>query len=196
MKKVIPESAVLIPDLAELVFKGVIFDTYHWQQAMHDGSMATFEMLKRADTAKIIAVIDGKILILDDTQPHRGTKTDFPGGRIEPDELTILDGAKRELHEETGYTLKNWRLVTVAQPYFKMEWFIYTYIAWGESSKEAPHIDVGEKITLKLVDLATLKSLADFKVGYLGESQNLLAGVETVDDLVNLPEFKGTEVDR
>ena len=48
----------IIPDEAEKVFNGVLFDVYQWQQEMYDGSYATFERLRRADTAAVICITD------------------------------------------------------------------------------------------------------------------------------------------
>ena len=68
MKKVIPSDAVLVPNQAERVFKGMIFDVYQWPQKFFDGTEGTFEMLKRPDTVSVICVVDDKILVIDDEQ--------------------------------------------------------------------------------------------------------------------------------
>lgn len=44
-----------IPKIAKEVFSGVIYDIYHWEQRMFDGSYGTFEMLRRPSTIEIIA---------------------------------------------------------------------------------------------------------------------------------------------
>src|ERR1700733_8127048 len=100
MKKIIPPSAVLIPDQAKRVFKGEIFDVYQWPQTMFDGTAATFEMLKRPDTVQAIAVVDDKILVLNDEQPHRGARLTFPGGRADKSNESTDAAIKREVHEE------------------------------------------------------------------------------------------------
>ena len=56
-RKFVPDFAKTIPEQAELKFHGVIFDVYQWPQEMFDGSTETFEMLRRADTVKIIAIL-------------------------------------------------------------------------------------------------------------------------------------------
>jgi len=49
---------------SKLVFKGVVFDVYQWEQKMFDGSYEIFEKLKRKDTAMVIPIKkDGKIII-------------------------------------------------------------------------------------------------------------------------------------
>lgn len=57
MKKVIPDNAVLVPDAAQHVFEGMIFDVYQWPQKLFDGSEHTFEMLKRPDTVVVKIVM-------------------------------------------------------------------------------------------------------------------------------------------
>jgi ADP-ribose pyrophosphatase len=193
MEKIVPEKAVLIPDHARRVFQGEIFDVYQWPQKLFDGSPATFEMIKRPDTVETIGIVDQKILVLEDVQPHRGSRLSLPGGRVDPHE-SVPDAAKREVQEETGYSFKNWRLLTVRQPQSKIEWFIYTFLAWNQSSQEDPHVDAGEKITAELKSLKQLKDLSASKAGYLGELQTILDRVTRIDDLLDLPEFQGQTV--
>ncbi len=196
MNKVVPTDAVLIPEQATCVFEGQIFAVYQWQQELFDGSYDTFEMLKRPDTTSVICVVDDKLIVLDEEQPASGKRRSFPGGRVDETDADIIAAAQREVLEETGYTFKHWRLVKVWQPIKKMEWFIYLVLAWGEASQGETTHDPGEKITVEYVDLAELKRLASGKVGYLGESTDLLAGVENLSDLIATPEFQGKTITR
>lgn len=196
MKKIIPNTAVLIPDNADRVFEGVIYDVYHWQQQLFDGTDATFEMLKRNDTVGAICIVDDKVLILTDEQPHRGVKLTFPGGRVNDGEET-LQAIRREVHEETGYSFKNFRLVKVRQPHTKIEWFIYTYLAWDVEAKSDPHLDGGEKIQMDLKPFSDVKRLViDDKAGYLAEESEQFVAAQSVQDLLTIPAYEGREVDR
>jgi ADP-ribose pyrophosphatase len=69
-----------IPKEAKLVFKGVIFDVYQWQQKMFDGSFETFEMLKRPNTVEIIATQGDKILLSHQSQPNKKDFLSLFGG--------------------------------------------------------------------------------------------------------------------
>ena len=99
MKKIVPSGTNLIPSNAERVFEGKIFDVYQWRQEMFDGSFATYENLRRPDTVLVIAIDDGKIIINDSNQPHRGRKYELPGGRVDAKDESILAAAKREMLE-------------------------------------------------------------------------------------------------
>ncbi len=195
VQKVIPENATLIPDQAERVFEGVIYDVYHWQQQLFDGSETTFEMLRRADTVSAICIVDDKLLVLQDEQPHRGLRTTFPGGRAEEDE-DCLAAAKREVHEETGYSFRNWRLVHVFQPHTKVEQFVYLYLAWDGRREIEPHVDAGERIKVELLPFGHVKQLVEAKIGYMGESQKIFDTARNIHGLLALPEFVGKKVER
>mgnify|MGYP000255301749 CR=1 FL=1 len=43
-----------LPPDAKKDFDGIIFDVYHYNQKMYNGTTETFEILKRADTAIVI----------------------------------------------------------------------------------------------------------------------------------------------
>jgi len=200
MKKVIPEDSVLVPDGADLAFRGMIFDTYQWQQKLFDGSEHRFEMLKRADTVSVICVVDDKLLVIEDEQPHLGKRQSFPGGRVDDTDDTAETAAKREVREETGYSFKNWRLIKVSQPYRKIEWFVYVFLAWDVDGQQEPVLDPGEKITVEHLGFEEVKDLVagtgQTGRSYLGESSDIFEAAGNPDGLLKLPEFKGQEVDR
>lgn len=203
MKKLIPEDSVLVPDQAELAFQGKIFGVYQWPQKLFDGSVYTFEMLKRTDTVTVICAADNKILVIDDEQPHLGTRQSFPGGRVDDTDDSIEAAAKREILEETGYSFNNWKLIKVSQPYRKIEWFVYVLLAWGVADKQEPKLDPGEKIAVHHLSFEEVKkrvlrqqSLIQQQRDYLGESVDIFESVSDLDGLLALPEFAGREVDR
>lgn len=193
MKKVVPKNAVLIPAEAKCVFEGKIHDVYQWQQKLFDGSEATFEMLKRPDTVTAICVVDDKILLLEDDQPHRGLRLGFPGGRVDQDDDSILAATRREVLEETGYEFVNWKLLRVWQPALKIEWFIYQFVAWDVANLTKPRHDSGERIAvqgygLEEFDGEVLKAIED--------NHDVFKPTGTIQELIALPEFTGIEADR
>lgn len=196
MKKIIPSDAVLVPDQAKLAFSGMIFDVYQWEQTLFDGSTHTFEMLKRTDTVSVICVVDGKVLVIDDEQPHLGVRRSFPGGRVDDTDESIEAAAKREILEETGYTFANWRLVKVRQPYRKIEWFVHVWLASDILDKVTPQLDPGEKITVEPISFNELKAEIALDLGYLGESRDIFDDLTSLDQLDDLRDYTGQSVDR
>lgn len=196
MKKVIPLDASLIPDKAKCVFKGEIFDVYQWDQELYDGSTAVFEMLKRPDTIQVLAIVDDKLIILEDEQPNRLAMLTPPGGRVDLEDESPLAAAKRELKEETGYELSDWRLVQVVKPASKIEWFIYIFVAWGKATLSQQTLDAGEKIDVRQVALEEFKALLQKDHPYLKEQKVITEDTISLDELKATPEFVGKEVDR
>ena len=195
MKKLVPTDAILIPPKATCAFHGIIYDVFQWQQQLFDGSHTTFEMLRRPDTVETIAIIDSQVLVIDEDQPHRGRMVRFPGGRVDVGE-TPLAAAQRELLEETGYSLSDWKLLAVRQPHSKMEWFIYTYVAWGDVHQVTARPDAGEHNTTRLVSFNELQDLAQQNVGDPGRNKGLLEGITTSQELLSRPAFIGQEIER
>ena len=195
MKKIIPAKAILIPDNAKRVFKGVIFDVYQWPQTEFDGSVKTYEMVRRPDTVVIIGVVGGKLLIIDEQQPHVDRYLTFPTGKIDSAGDSPLIAAQREMKEETGYEFAKWRLINVMQPHLKLEWFVHVFVASeGRQSTAAP--EAGEKIKVVPLPFDEVRRLSFARKGYLAKSEDIFRAADKVEDLLNLPEFEGLEVDR
>lgn len=156
-----PESKQPMPEHAKRVFKGVMFDTYQWEQEMYDGTKATFEKLKRPDTVVVFPVLpDGKILLTEQEQPGKEPFIGATGGRVDEGE-DILVAAKRELLEESGYEAEEFILWDAQHPTSKIDWVVYTFVAKGLKKVSDLQLDAGEKIKLlpvtfdELVDIAT-----------------------------------------
>lgn len=205
-----PSLAKVIPEQAELKFHGVIFDVYQWPQEMFDGSTETFEMLRRADTVKIIAILtpeelqrtgieaqdasdgntvvknttdDGnsvveittnkdnnvvnfttseeKIVITKQRQPRKDWFYDYPGGRNDDPREDELAAAQREMREETGMEFRDWKLINVHQPFAKIDWLVYNFVATGLIKRGEQKLDVGEEIEVLAMDFDELIQLTD-----------------------------------
>ncbi len=165
-----PKSKQPIPEDAKLVFKGKIFDTYQWEQEMYDGSKTTFEKVKRPDTVVVFPVLeDGTILLTEQVQPGRDPFIDAPSGRVDEGE-EVLEAAKRELVEETGYEADEYILWKAIHPVTKIEWVCYTFIAKGCKKVREEDPDNGEKIKLKPVSFDELLELSDSPIFRAQES--------------------------
>ena len=159
MKKVLPDGYNLIPEDAECVFTGVLYDVFQWQQKLFDGSYATFEMLRRPDTVLAICVDDNSIVMLDAEQSGLKRKKSFPGGRVDVSDMSIYDAVQREIKEETGMEFASWKLIDVVQPTHKIEWFIYTFVATGKIVHKNQQLDPGEKISVSQLSFEEVKQL-------------------------------------
>lgn len=143
-----PPAKRPLPKHAKKVFTGEIFDVYQWEQEMFDGSTAIFEKIKRADTVDVIPVTpDQKILLGYEGQPGLEPFYGIFGGRIEPDEDPLL-AVKRELLEETGYQSAKWKFWQAWQPFEKIEWAVFSFVAQGCQPMQSQNLDQGEKIEL------------------------------------------------
>ncbi|MES2059930.1 MAG: NUDIX hydrolase [Patescibacteria group bacterium] len=156
-----PKSNQPIPDHAKKVFEGVLFDVYQWPQEMYDGTTQTFERLKRADVVVVFGVLpDGKILMADQEQPGRDPYVGAIAGRMEKGE-EVIDAAKREFREETGYEADKYILIDAKQTASKIDWVVYTFIAKGLRKVGEQELDGGEKIKLRSVTFDELLEMAD-----------------------------------
>lgn len=135
-----------IPAHAKCVFKGIVFDTYQWEQKLFDGSTAIFEMLKRVDVTQVIAISNGQILYAKQEQPSKPPYLSLFGGKAENGEDPLM-AAKRELLEETGMVSDRWELLVVFDAQIpKTDWSVYTFIARDCRKVQEPKLDGGEKI--------------------------------------------------
>lgn len=188
MGRIVPDDAILIPDNAEKVFEGVIYDVYQWPQLLFDGSTATFEMLRRPDTVLILPIKDDKIIFVREEQPGRPEYVRLPGGRVDPGEEWDT-AAKRECAEELGLKFANWRLIDAHQPVAKIEWFVATYLATEFTAEQAMAHDPGEKISLVYMTFDEAK--AHVMAGSNPGSKWLFENARSIDDLRNMPAFQG-----
>ncbi len=129
MKITRPISNQPIPDHAECVYKESIFDVYQWQQEMYNGTVRTFEKLKRPDTVIVYGILDtGDILLIEQEQPGNTiSKVSGCGGRIDPNE-DVLMGAQREFLEESGYEASEYIFWKAVQPVTKLDWVVYFFV--------------------------------------------------------------------
>lgn len=144
-----------------MVFKGKIFEVWQWEQKMFDGSIMTFERLRRPGTVQVIATVEDTVLLLTEEQPDSAHPfISLPGGRIDEGEEPLA-AAQRELLEETGYASDDWTLWKEDVPVGKMDWTIYTFIARNCVKEKESHLDAGEKIETHRISFEEFVSLSD-----------------------------------
>jgi ADP-ribose pyrophosphatase len=155
-----PKSKQPLPENAQKVFSGVMFDVYQWEQEMFDGTKETFEKLKRPDRVTVFAILDdGKIILTKQEQPGKEPFIGAAGGRVDPGE-DILEAAKRELLEETGYEADEFILWKSLQPIGKIEWAVYVFVARKLKKTSELSLGAGEKIEVMAVDFDEFTKIA------------------------------------
>ena len=159
MKRPLPKGTILHSERATEVFKGVRYTVYQWKQKLFNGQTATFETVKRNDSAIVIPIIGDKVILTKEKQPHIAEPyLGFPAGNVEDGE-DIYDGARRELLEETGMVFKNLDLVYIKKYMPGIEWFGYTFVATGYERTGETKFDGGEKIETVAVSFSELIDL-------------------------------------
>ena len=146
-----PKEPQPIPAHAQKVFSGIIYDVFHWEQKLFDGSTTTFEKLRRPDTVIVIPTLsDKQLVVIDEQQPGSDPIVTFPAGRVESGE-DVESAARRELLEETGYSPGELILWKALQPSSLIDWAVYVFIARGCSITAPLQLDPGEKITVRTI---------------------------------------------
>lgn len=181
-----------MPKEAECVFKGVIHSIYQWQQEMFDGSYETFELIKRPDTVITIPVVDGKLMLSQEEQPHLGKFLNFPGGRHDYEEENELEAAKRECMEETGYTFKNWKLLVSYQPRGHFSYLAYIFLAYDVDEITEQKLDAGEKIVPVFKTFDEYKAMK-FSPELRSYHDDVFEDIHSMDELLALPSLHDYE---
>lgn len=142
------KSIKSMPAHARKVFTGEIFEVWQWDQELYDGTTAIFERLRRPDTVVVLPIAEQSVVVVEEQQPDTDLFLSIPSGRLEEGE-DPLEGAKRELKEETGYESADWQLLKTVRPVSKIEWNVYVYLARGCIKTSEQNLDAGEKISVK-----------------------------------------------
>ncbi len=136
-----------LPKHAICVFKGILFDVYHWEQELFDGTTKTFEAVIRCGSVQVIYVNpDNTITLFKESQPHVGEFISLPGGQVDEGE-EVEEAMKREIKEELGVDVEQFSLWQAIVPMKKLIWPTYYYIVKGDGKPVTPQRDAGEIIT-------------------------------------------------
>jgi ADP-ribose pyrophosphatase YjhB (NUDIX family) len=140
-----------IPSHAQEVYKGINLCVYHWEQEEFDGSTKTYESAVRTPGVQIIATKNGKILLSNEQQPHRGWFYTPFGGLVNTKE-EFLTAAQRELAEETGLTSEDWEEFLVHNPKGRLQCETRFFIARNCKETTKKNWDSGEDIRVLELD--------------------------------------------
>lgn len=176
------------PDHAKMVFEGKLFKIFQWEQILYDGSKTIFEGIKRKDSAMVVAIYDGKICYLKQSQPHMPKPFyGMIGGQVEENE-DPLTAARREMLEEAGLASDNWCEFFKYDPFSKMDWTIHWFIAKDCYKVAEISPDAGEKIEVCLATFEEFMQNIMPRDDY--RDKDLKARFFNVHNTKNLLEFK------
>ncbi len=159
------ERATIIS--SELVFQCSQFKVLHDKLIEPGGRRNERDVIRHNGSVVILAIDNSKSkkdpwIVMERQYRHAAQQYlwELPAGKIEPGE-DPLEGAKRELAEETGYRAKKWRPLVeyYASPGFLGE-SMKVFLAEG-LEPGAAHPEEDEQIELRLVKLSELLKLIE-----------------------------------
>ncbi|QAY66223.1 NUDIX domain-containing protein [Paenibacillus protaetiae] len=163
----------------EPVFQGKVISLQVDTVELPEGKTATREIVKHPGAAAVMALLDGKLLVVEQfRKPLEKFQVEIPAGKLDPGEDPEA-AAARELEEETGYRAEHLQLVSAfyTSPGFADE-KLYLYFAErvvpGQSNPDEDEFLQVKAITLeeaevylaegKISDAKTIMALYAWKL--------------------------------
>jgi ADP-ribose pyrophosphatase len=162
------------------LWRGSFLHALRDEVRLPDGRAATREYIVHPGAVMIVPLLeaaDGSVQLVLERQfryPVGQTLIEFPAGKIDPGEDTLAC-AQRELHEETGYTARQWARAGVLYPVvaYSTE-FIEVWFARG-LTPGARKLDAGEFLD---VFTATPAQLLDWcRSGQVTDAKTLIGAL-------------------
>ena len=157
----------------EHIFTGKVISLQVDTIALSDGRTATREIVKHPGAAAVVAIHDGKLIVVEQYRKPLGkTQIEIPAGKLDPKEEPIV-AAARELEEETGYIAHNLQLMHqyYTSPGFADE-ILYTYFT-NEVTIGQQNLDDDEDVIVKLITIE--EADAYIASGHISDAKTLLA---------------------
>ena len=138
------------PIASETVFKGRLLDVRRDRVRLPNGGEALREYIVHPGAVVVLALLDNGNLLFERQfrYPLRRVFLELPAGKIDPGE-NILNTARRELREETGYEASDWAHLGVMHPGIGYsDERIEIFLARGLRRVGAPQLDANEFLDL------------------------------------------------
>jgi ADP-ribose pyrophosphatase len=130
---------------SEQILRGGFLHALRDSVQLPDGTQAMREYIIHPGAVMVVALLDDGQVVLERQYRHpmRQVMIEFPAGKLDAGEA-VLDCARRELLEETGYSAKEWARAGVLHPVISYSTeFIDIWFARGLTLGERK-LDAGE----------------------------------------------------
>ena len=79
---------------------------YRDEITLPDGRPGHYDWVRVPDLVRVVALVDGRLLMIEQYHYLTGPMWQLPGGGVDPDDQDSGAAARRELAEETGYRVR------------------------------------------------------------------------------------------
>ena len=139
------------------------FTVRHESLALPDGrTIPDYYVFEYPEWVNITAIDrEGRFVMIDQYRHGLGeTSYEIPAGVVEPSDASLLDAARRELREETGYGGGEWRLLTTlsANPATQNN-LTHCFLATGVERIGEQQLDATEDIRVHLFSRDEVREL-------------------------------------
>ena len=159
----------------EEVFSGRLLKFHRDTVRMPGGAHATREYIRHPGAVAILPfTAEGKVILERQFRyPNARDFIEIPAGKVEPGE-DLLETARRELLEETGYAANDWqRLTTIHNAIGYSDEAIELYAARGLEKKKKQKLD--EEEFLEVIELPFAEALAMIRDGRITDVKTMVA---------------------
>lgn len=140
---------------SEYLFRRPWLTVRHESLELPDGRrVPDYYVLEYPDWVNVTAITrDGHFVLIDQYRHGLGeTSYEIPAGCAEPSDASMLDAARRELAEETGYGGGEWRLLTTVAPNpATQNNLTHCFLATGVERLGDQHLDPTEDLRVHLM---------------------------------------------